>query len=39
MCGIAGAISLVRETIPVLDRRLAVMNKLQSHRGPDGEGV
>ena len=39
MCGIGGAISLALEPIPVLDRRLAVMNALQRHRGPDGEGT
>ncbi|MDJ0697129.1 asparagine synthase (glutamine-hydrolyzing), partial [Mastigocoleus sp. MO_188.B34] len=39
MCGIAGVISLARETIPALNRRLVLMNELQSHRGPDGEGV
>jgi len=39
MCGIAGVISLERETIPGLDRRLEAMNQLQSHRGPDGEGI
>ncbi|AKG22720.1 asparagine synthase (glutamine-hydrolyzing) [Calothrix sp. 336/3] len=39
MCGIAGAINLDWETIPSLNRRLAVMNQLQIHRGPDGEGI
>ena len=32
------ALSLAYETIPGLERRLAVMNDLQRHRGPDGEG-
>jgi asparagine synthase (glutamine-hydrolysing) len=39
MCGIAGIISLNGEVIPNLSRRLAVMNGLQAHRGPDGEGI
>ena len=39
MCGIGGALSLANEPVPALDRRLAVMNDLQRHRGPDGEGV
>jgi asparagine synthase (glutamine-hydrolysing) len=38
MCGIAGALALSPEPIPDLDRRLAVMNHLQRHRGPDGKG-
>lgn len=39
MCGIAGVVSL--EGRPVLDlgRTLDVMNDLQQHRGPDGEGT
>ena len=39
MCGIAGAIHLRGEPIPDLARRLQVMNQLQAHRGPDGEGA
>jgi asparagine synthase (glutamine-hydrolysing) len=39
MCGIAGALTLSPDPIPVLDHRLGVMNQLQRHRGPDGEGV
>lgn len=39
MCGIAGALNLDWESIPSLNRRLQVMNQLQSHRGPDGEGI
>ncbi|WP_414578353.1 asparagine synthase (glutamine-hydrolyzing) [Anabaena sp. CCY 9402-a] len=39
MCGIAGIINLESEHIPNLNRRLSLMNELQSHRGPDGEGV
>jgi asparagine synthase (glutamine-hydrolysing) len=38
MCGIAGLLNLGSEPIPRLSRALAVMNRLQSHRGPDGEG-
>lgn len=38
MCGIAGTLDLSLKPIPQLDRRLAVMNELQRHRGPDGEG-
>ena len=39
MCGIAGAVNLSLESIPELPRRLGVMNELQRHRGPDGEGT
>ena len=39
MCGINGVLSLSSEPIPELGRRLGVMNALQRHRGPDGEGV
>src|SRR2546422_10318044 len=39
MCGIAGAISLTRQEIPKLRARLSLMNELQKHRGPDGEGI
>ncbi len=39
MCGIAGILSLVHQPIPELTRKLGVMNDLQKHRGPDGEGV
>ena len=39
MCGIAGAFNLSGHTVPDLERRLRVMNDLQQHRGPDGEGV
>ncbi|MBU1695129.1 MAG: hypothetical protein KJ726_05495 [Verrucomicrobia bacterium] len=37
MCGIAGIISLQACAEPHLPRRLALMNRLQRHRGPDGE--
>ncbi len=36
MCGIAGAIRQATAPIPNLERRLAVMNDLLRHRGPDG---
>jgi len=39
MCGIAGAVSLTLEPIPHLRRALGIMNNLQRHRGPDGEGI
>lgn len=39
MCGIAGCIDLFGEKVPSLNRRLSVMNDLQSHRGPDGQGI
>jgi asparagine synthase (glutamine-hydrolysing) len=39
MCGIAGAVSLLSEPIPELERRLGVMNELLRHRGPDGCGT
>jgi asparagine synthase (glutamine-hydrolysing) len=38
MCGIAGAIELKQKPISGLERNLQVMNTLQQHRGPDGEG-
>ena len=39
MCGIAGIVHLSREAISGLDRKLSAMNRLQKHRGPDGEGT
>lgn len=39
MCGIAGIINLELSKVPDLSRSLKVMNRLQEHRGPDGEGV
>jgi len=39
MCGIAGFISLDRSPVPNPRRKLEVMNELQRHRGPDGEGI
>ena len=37
MCGIAGAVALVREPVPHLGGALGAMNELIAHRGPDGE--
>lgn len=39
MCGIGGALSLSLAEIPNLSQRLAAMNHLLRHRGPDGEGT
>jgi len=39
MCGIAGILNLSSESIPDVQRRLAVMNEMIKHRGPDGEGT
>ncbi|MGE5329803.1 MAG: asparagine synthase (glutamine-hydrolyzing) [Deltaproteobacteria bacterium] len=39
MCGIAGLINLKNERISNIKKKLDVMNYLQKHRGPDGEGI
>lgn len=39
MCGIAGALDLALNPIHDLPGRLARMNELIAHRGPDGEGT
>lgn len=39
MCGIAGIISISGKQLPELPPHLNVMNRLQAHRGPDGEGL
>jgi asparagine synthase (glutamine-hydrolysing) len=39
MCGIAGLISLEGRSLSILDAALRTMNRLQAHRGPDGEGT
>ena len=39
MCGITGILHLQQLPSPDLAGHLAVMNRLQAHRGPDGEGV
>jgi asparagine synthase (glutamine-hydrolysing) len=38
MCGISGVMSLDGRPVSALAERLDLMNKLQAHRGPDGEG-
>lgn len=39
MCGIGGVCDLLTHPIPDLSGKLAAMNRLLSHRGPDGEGT
>jgi len=39
MCGISGILSLRSCRIDQLQNSVEVMNKLQKHRGPDGEGT
>lgn len=39
MCGVNGCINFNLKRIPNLEKRLAIMNQLQSHRGPDGDGI
>ncbi len=39
MCGIAGAINLGYSKVNKLKKSIEVMNQLQHHRGPDGEGI
>ena len=39
MCGIAGIVDIRRKKYRTLGRHLEVMNELQHHRGPDGEGI
>lgn len=39
MCGIAGILSIAGNPVPGMGRKLAVMNHLLAHRGPDGEGA
>lgn len=39
MCGIAGILNLEHSIYPNLKEHLHVMNQVQSHRGPDGEGI
>ena len=38
MCGIAGFIDLHRRPVEAGSQRLALMNRLIAHRGPDGQG-
>ena len=39
MCGIAGILTLNKSPYYELRKHLNVMNELQSHRGPDGQGI
>jgi len=39
MGGIGGGLNLNYEIVPSMEKRLVVMNTLQKHRGPDGEGI
>ncbi len=39
MCGIAGVLSLKMSGVYKINKYLEVMNDLQKHRGPDGEGI
>lgn len=39
MCSIAGIISIDGSRVDNIYKKLNVMNSLQAHRGPDGEGV
>lgn len=39
MCSIAGIVSLHGQPYRKMHKGLSVMNQLQAHRGPDGEGI
>ena len=39
MCGIGVILNLDSKPVAGLESRLALMNRLQAHRGPDGEGA
>ncbi len=39
MCGIAGILNLNDRQVVNLEHSLATLNRLQKHRGPDGEGI
>lgn len=39
MCGIAGIVSLDLTSIQHLEQKLEILNSIQAHRGPDGDGV
>src|SRR5207244_1663614 len=39
LCGIAGILAVDGRPIDRLASRLALVNRLQAHRGPDGEGT
>src|SRR5689334_12983446 len=38
MCGIAGIVSITGTPVPRLSASLGVLDRMISHRGPDGEG-
>lgn len=39
MCGIAGIFNLQKDCYSNLQHHLQIMNEVQAHRGPDGEGI
>ena len=39
MCGIGAILSLESRRVPGLESKLALMNDLLKHRGPDGEAL
>lgn len=39
MCGIVGIVNLKSQKHENLEKHLNVMNEIQAHRGPDGDGV
>ena len=39
MCGVAGILNLNNRQVTNLEHSLSTLNRLQKHRGPDGEGV
>lgn len=39
MCGIVGIINLKNQRYNSMEKHLGVMNEIQKHRGPDGEGI
>lgn len=39
MCGIANILNLSSQPVQGLEQRLQIMNNLQRHRGPDGQGL
>ena len=38
MCGISAILKINSQNLSRVDKSLSVMNELQKHRGPDGEG-
>ena len=39
MCGISGIVELNHQKNPKIRSYLKVMEKIQKHRGPDGDGI